>query len=802
MNVDEFAQKVEEWFSRVVALLQRTDSATVATDGVFELPDEQQDLLNEASEEFHVALEELHVAQEQLFQQNEQLVQQNHELVAARKAVEAERQRYQELFELAPDGYLVTDVNGTIQEANRAAGLLFNIKPQFLVGKPLNMFIAQEDRQTFYSELTQLAQGERRQEWEVAIQPRNGTPIDVALTVAPVRDRVSEALATPGASTERSKNPGKLITLRWLLRDITDRKRMEEQRRLLACEQAAREAAEAEGKRSTFLAEASRLLASSLDYRATLASVAQLAVPALADWCFIDIVENNLTPFSEPVVAASDPEKEALLLELRRRYPLPTDADYGASKVLRTGEPELVTDIPDSFLLSVARDAQHLDRLRQFNANSYLVVPLSTGERKLGTMEFVSAKPKRRYTKADLVMAEELAGRVAIAIDNARLYREAQEANRIKDEFLAIVSHELRTPLNAILGWTQMLRSRKLNEATTAKAVETMERNAKSQQKLIEDILDISRIVLGKIRLNTCAVHLVTVINAVIENVRPTAEIKAIQIESIFDGSVGQVMGDSERLQQVVWNLLSNAVKFTPKGGRIEVRLEQVNSTAQIAVRDTGQGISAEFLPYVFERFRQADGTSTRLHGGLGLGLAIVRHLVEMHNGTVYAASDGEGTGATFTVQLPTIELQPAQLIEKNQARLDSFPILDGLQVLVVDDSADTLELIAFILEQCKAQVMKAASADEAFEAIAQSKPDILISDISMPDEDGYSLIARVRTLEAKQERQMPAVALTAFAREEDCTRALAAGFQMHLSKPVEPGELVAVVADLAGRSP
>lgn len=810
MNVDEFTQKVEEWFSRVVALLQRTDSATVATDGASELPDEQQELLNEASEELHVALEELHVAQEQLFQQNEQLVQQNHELVAARKAVEAERQRYQELFELAPDGYLVTDVNGKIQEANRAAGLLFNIKPQFLVGKPLNLFIAQEDRQTFYSQLTQVAQGERRQEWEVGIQPRNGKPIDVALTVAPVRDRdrVSEALATPGASAlaalgasaERSKNPGKLITLRWLLRDITDRKRMEEQRRLLAHEQAAREAAEAEGKRSTFLAEASRLLASSLDYRITLARVAQLAVPALADWCFIDIVENNLTPFSEPVVAASDPEKEALLLELRRRYPLPTDADYGASKVLRTGEPELVTDIPDSFRLSIARDVEHLDRLRQFNANSYLVVPLIAGERKLGTMEFVSASPERRYTKADLAMVQELAGRAAIAIDNARLCREAQEANRIKDEFLAIVSHELRTPLNAILGWTQMLRSRKLNEATTAKAVETMERNAKSQQKLIEDILDISRIVLGKIRLNTCAVHLVTVINAAIENVRPTAEIKAIQIESIFDASVGQVMGDSERLQQVVWNLLSNAVKFTPKGGRIEVRLEQVNSTAQIAVRDTGQGISTEFLPYVFERFRQADGTSTRLHGGLGLGLAIVRHLVEMHNGTVYAASDGKGTGATFTVQLPMIELQSVQLIEKNEARLDTFPILDGLQVLVVDDSADTLELIAFILEQCKAQVMKAASADEAFEAIAQSKPDILISDISMPDEDGYSLIARVRTLEAKQGRQMPAVALTAFAREEDCTRALAAGFQMHLPKPVEPSELVAVVADLAGR--
>jgi CheY-like chemotaxis protein len=399
-------------------------------------------------------------------------------------------------------------------------------------------------------------------------------------------------------------------------------------------------------------------------------------------------------------------------------------------------------------------------------------------------------------------MAEELARRAAIAIDNARLYHDseaarkaAQEANRIKDEFLAIVSHELRTPLNAMLGWTQMLRNRKLNEATTAKAIETIERNARSQQKLIEDILDISRIVLGKIRLNTRPVHLAPIINAVIENVRPIAEIKAIQIESILDPSVAQVMGDSERLQQVVWNLLSNAVKFTYKGGRVEVRLEQIDSTAQITVKDTGKGISSDFLPFVFERFRQSEGATTRTHGGLGLGLSIVRHLVEMHNGTILAASEGEGRGATFTVQLCTIDSRAVLPREENQAVLDNLPALDGLQVLVVDDSPDTLELISFILEQCKAQVTTATSVCEALEAIAQLKPDILISDIGMPDEDGYSLIRKLRTLEAEQGRQIPAVALTAFAREEERTRDLCAGFQMHLAKPVEPTELVAVVA-------
>ncbi|MEW6495655.1 MAG: ATP-binding protein [Cyanobacteriota bacterium] len=781
---DDFASKLEEWFSRVAALLQHTDRIATATNEVPQLPDKQQQLLMETSEELHIALEELHVAQAELFQQNEELLQQNQELVAAREAVEAERRRYQELFELAPNGYLVTDVSGKIEEANRAAAELLNVEPRFLVGKPLSVFIEREVRQNFYSLLNQLSQVNRVQEWEVHLQPRNGTPFDAVLTVTPVRNK-----------------EGKLIALRWLLRDITDRKRMEEQRRLLIREQAAREMAEAQGQRSAFLAEASRLLACSLDYRTTLANVAQLAIPVLADWCFIDIVENNLTQFGEPIMAASDSQKEALLLELRRRYPLPIDADYGTARVLHTGEPQLVTEISDSFLVSIAQDAEHLGLLRQFNAKSYMVVPLTIGERKLGTVAFLCAQPERRYNKSDLAMAVELAQRCAIAIDNARLYQEAQEANRIKDEFLAIVSHELRTPLNSMLGWVNMLRNRKLNEATAARALETIERNAKSQAKLIEDILDISRIIRGKIRLNTHPLHLPFLIDAVIENLRPTAELKAIQIEAIFDPEVGQVMGDAERLQQIIWNLLSNAIKFTPHGGCVEVRLEQVNSSAQIVVRDTGKGISPEFLPHLFERFRQAEAATTRAHSGLGLGLAIVRHLAEMHNGSVYAASEGEGKGATFTVQLPLIDSHQEQSIEKNEAVHNTFPTLDGLRVLVVDDCVDTLELIGFILEQCKVQVTTATSAGEAFNAIAKLKPDVLISDIGMPEEDGYSLIARVRNLEPGQVTQIPAIALTAFAREEERNRALNAGFQMHISKPVELAQLVTAVANLAGRT-
>ncbi|HEY9611688.1 hybrid sensor histidine kinase/response regulator [Allocoleopsis sp.] len=776
MNLLEFAPKIEEWLLRVAHLLQNTDSASAATSGASQLP-EQQNLLIEASQELQIAMEELHVAQTELLQQNQ-------ELMVIREAVEAERLRYQELFEFAPDGYLVTDVNGTIQEANRAAAMMLNIESRFLVGKPLSVFITQPERQRFYALLIQLGHIDRIQEWEVRLEPRKGTPLDAALSVTAVRDK-----------------EGKRIALRWLLHDITDRKRAEEQRRLLAYEQAAREAAEAHGKRSTFLAEASRVLASSLDYQTTLARVAQLAVPTLADWCFIDLIENNLAGCGEPVVATSEPVNEALLRQLRRRYPLPFNADAETARVLQTGEPELVTDIPDSFLLSVARDEEHLSLLRQFNAKSYMVVPLTARKRKLGTMTFVSSQPECRYSRVDLMIAVELAQRCAIAIDNARLYQEAQEANRIKDEFLAIVSHELRTPLNAILGWVNILRNRKVNESLTTRALETIERNAKSQTKLIEDILDISRIIRGSIRLNTHPVHIASLIHAVIENVRPTAELKAIQIESSFDPSVSLVMGDQERLQQIVWNLLSNAVKFTPEGGCVEVRLEQVNSTAQIAVKDTGKGINPAFLPLVFDRFRQADSTTTRTHGGLGLGLAIVRQLVEMHNGMVYAASEGEGKGATFIVQLPVIEAVQEEATEEN-ASGDKAPTLEGLRVLVVDDSADTLDLIAFILEQYKAQVTTATSVDEALHAIAQVKPDVIISDIGMPEQDGYSLIRQVRTLEGDGGKQIPAVALTAFAGEEDRTLILNSGFQMHIPKPVEPTELVAIVANMMGRDP
>ena len=386
---------------------------------------------------------------------------------------------------------------------------------------------------------------------------------------------------------------------------------------------------------------------------------------------------------------------------------------------------------------------------------------------------------------------------------------EAEAANRIKDEFLATLSHELRTPLNAMLGWTQLLRTRNFNEETTARALETIDRNTKSLAQLIEDVLDVSRIITGKFRMNVCPVELVPIIEAAIETVRTAADAKQIQIQSGLDSSVGTILGDANRLQQVVWNLLSNAVKFTPRGGRVEVRLERINSRVQIRVSDTGQGISPEFLPYVFDRFRQADSSMTRVHGGLGLGLAIVRHVVELHGGTVYAESPGLGQGATFIVELPfmAVDVLATSKLEQVQPKLtDEMPNLcplelEGLKVLVVDDEPDARDLIATVLGQCGAEVEVAASAVEALETIEKWQPDVLVSDIGMPGEDGYTLIRKLRALEAQRGGQIPAVALTAYARAEDRTQALLAGFQLHVPKPVDPSELAVVVGNLVGRN-
>lgn len=394
---------------------------------------------------------------------------------------------------------------------------------------------------------------------------------------------------------------------------------------------------------------------------------------------------------------------------------------------------------------------------------------------------------------------------------NETLYHEAVEASRLKDEFLATLSHELRTPLNAVLGWARILRTGSLDEDAFSKALETIERNARSQSQLIEDLLDVSRIITGKLRLDVRPIDIASIIEVAVDSLRPSADNKSIRLQVILDPRAGFISGDAERLQQAVWNLLSNAIKFTPKRGRIQVRLERVNSHVEVIISDTGKGISKEFLPFVFERFLQADASKTRKYGGLGLGLAITRHIVELHGGTVHAHSAGEENGATFTIKLPLLIIREEERFpgETNIRQhptaekpidFDCLPAIENLRLLVVDDNEDARDLLKTILEKCEAQVVAAASADEAFEELLQGGFDILISDIEMPNQDGYSLITKIRKNEDEKIKSIPAIALTAHARTEDRLRILSAGFDSHLAKPFEPAELIAVIAGLARR--
>ncbi|MEG4806811.1 response regulator [Microcoleus sp. F8-D3] len=444
----------------------------------------------------------------------------------------------------------------------------------------------------------------------------------------------------------------------------------------------------------------------------------------------------------------------------------------------------------------------------------WLAVPLTTRDgRNLGLIQ-LSDKYEGEFAEDDESILMQLAQAVSGAIDNARLYEESQQANRMKDEFLATLSHELRSPLNAILGWAQLLQQRSLSPAATGRALETIERNAKLQTQLIDDLLDISRIIRGKLTLNPCAVNLISMVEGALNTVRLAADAKSIDLQfAIVDlgletaefsppGEISGnpesqlnpkfwVSGDPGRLQQVIWNLLTNAIKFTPRGGRVEIRLSRVDSEVELAVTDTGIGVAPNFLPYVFDSFRQADATITRNYSGLGLGLAIVRQLVELHGGTVWAQSPGLNMGATFTFRLPAMQVN--SIAGEEAPVLAGAGNLQGVKVLLVDDEVDSREFMRFVLADSGADVMAASSAAEAFEVVRQFWPDVLVSDIGMPEEDGYSLLRRLRSLN-KQAGKFCAIALTAYARDEDRDRAFAAGFDRHLSKPVQPDVLVETI--------
>jgi PAS domain S-box-containing protein len=445
---------------------------------------------------------------------------------------------------------------------------------------------------------------------------------------------------------------------------------------------------------------------------------------------------------------------------------------------------------------------------------SYLAVPvISRSGEVLGGLFF--GHPERAvFTEREERLVVGLAAQAAVAMDNARLYEteqrartEAEAANRSKDEFLATLSHELRTPLNAVLGWARMLKLGHLEPGTQERALDVIERNAQAQVQLIEDLLDVSRIITGKLRLDVRPVSLTTVVEAAMDSVRPAAESKGVRLTHVLDPRAGPVAGDPDRLQQVVWNLALNAIKFTERGGRVQVTVQRVNSHVEIVVSDTGRGIAADLLPHIFERFRQADSTTTRAYGGLGIGLALVRHLVELHGGSVHAASPGENQGAVFTVSLPIMARTETDADAQRRHpgtignRADDFTSLNEVKLLVVDDEPDTLELFAAMLMQKGAMVRTARSVAAAMRVLEEWAPDVLVSDIGMPDEDGYVLIRKVRAREAQTGGgRIPAIAVTAYGSVEDRIRVLSAGFDAHVPKPVEPAELAIVIASLLAR--
>jgi len=584
---------------------------------------------------------------------------------------------------------------------------------------------------------------------------------------------------------------GTVDRLHGFMVDVSERRQIEEERkRLLDVAQQARAEAEAATRRAKFLAEASEALASSLDYEVTLDAVTRLAVPTFADWCFVRLVDEGQAP-ARLQAAHADPREATVADRLRELVPaLDVRGVAPALEMLGGGQSLLLAEISPAWL-ETAR------LLQELAPRSAMIVPLVARSRNIGTLMFVSSSADRRYGAADLTLAEDLAHRAALAVDNARLYQEAQRANRAKDEFVATLSHELRTPLTAMLGWTMMLKSGRLNTDEFGEALTNIERNTRAQTRLIDELLDVSRIVAGKLDIDKQPVDLAAVVRQAVESVRRDADAKSIRLRCFADTPLS-VLGDAGRLEQVVVNLVANAVKFTPPHGHVDVTLDRHQASARLVVIDTGHGIDPEMLPHIFERFRQADGTTTRKHAGLGLGLAIVQYLVDLHGGTVHAHSGGAGAGATFTVLLPVLAVRA--LVEDTAGAPARLPRLDGVRVLVVDDHADARRLVETVLRHCGAQVTLAGSVQEALSILRASYMDVVVSDIGMPDADGYALIRRVRDMEREHGGRMPAVALTAYAGPDDRERALAAGFDCHVTKPITPTELAEAVARTARR--
>lgn len=685
--------------------------------------------------------------------------------VEYRKRIEQElrqnKHALEDFYENAPEGIHRVAGDGTILWANKAELELLGLSRDDYIGHHISEFHADAD--AIADMLERLSRGEALSEYEGRLRCKDGSTKDVIINANVVRE-----------------DGGFVHT--WFTRDITARKHAEDALR--------------------FIAEAGAILASSLDYESTLNTICRMCVPRFADWTTVELKFGDA--IRRVALAHEDAEKVAVALDLWQRAPSHVDQPYGVAAVLRTGKTEIIDVVTHDLLDRTGESEGTRELIAKLGFRSMVTIPLLEGTEPIGALTLYNAESGRTFDARDLPLVEELARRASVAIQNARLYKDAQLATRLKDEFLATISHELRTPLTAILGWARMLRAGKVGPENLDRALDSIERNSIAQVQLVEDLLDVSRIISGKLRLDVQSLDLVPVVEGAIESMQPAMAAKNIEFLHLIEPNAGPLSGDPHRIQQVIWNLLSNAVKFTPKGGAVRLVVERMDSCVQMTVSDTGQGIPPAIRSSIFERFKQADGNTARVHGGLGLGLAIVRHIVELHGGTVEARSEGEGRGAAFVVQLPFSPVRTDTLGPFRQRPTHPRPPisrpkeLQGLTVLVVDDEPDTRELLAEVLQQCGCSVLTASSAEDAFAILDRASPRVAVCDIGMPEIDGYEFIERVRKRPADKGGRLVAVALTAFAGTEDRRRALRAGYQMHVAKPVEPAEFVTVLANLA----
>jgi PAS domain S-box-containing protein len=683
--------------------------------------------------------------------------------ITERKEAGEGLRRWEQIFRHAGWGVAMVDPASVLRAVNPAFARMHGYAVEELLGKPLAETFAPED-QPLLAEHIRAVNEKGHHVYESIHIRKDGTRFPVLADVTVFKDERGEVLY-------RAAN----------VQDITERKRAAEVER--------------------FLGDATTMLASSLDYELTLESLARLAVPYAADFCLVHMLEDDGT-IRRMVVAHQDPAREAAWRDMQRRFPLDLNTPHTIAKVLRTGQPELFSEISDEMWQAVIRDPEEIRMLREFDIRAAMIMPLVARGRTIGALTFISSESARRYGEDDFALAKELARRAALAIDNARLYRRAQEANRAKDEFLATLSHELRTPLTPIIGWVHMMSSGQLAPGDIAHGLSVISNNSQSLSHLINDLLDMSAILSGKMRIDTLPVSLDSVVAEAIETVRPRAAKQNIRIELAPAGGADGVLvsGDRTRLVQVFWNLLTNAVKFSPDGSCVRVACEIAGGAARVHVEDEGEGISTEFLPYVFERFRQQDMSTTKMHGGLGIGLALVKSFVEAHGGTVAAASAGEGRGSRFTVSLPLVpQTHPIAAANSDAAAEATCEIESACHVLIVEDAPDTLEMLRVAFEVRGFRTTPCATPEEALSIAAGEHFDIIISDIGLPNIDGYELLQLLRN-RTPHLRDVPALALTGYAAQKDVDAALSAGYSAHLAKPFDPAVLAATVDGLLNR--